>query len=95
MQFFGLITLAFGAVFASLTVGVPVELEACSNSGYATWFYPHFDGQGKCFKPTPISRGTKGVYVTVVDRCAGCTVQNVNLSPAGHSIPGIGQSRQR
>ncbi|KAL7270863.1 hypothetical protein RUND412_006415 [Rhizina undulata] len=46
--------------------------------------YPqHFDGQGKCFYPAAFSRGAKRVYVTMVDRCAGCVrYTNVDLSPA-------------
>ncbi|KAL7269337.1 hypothetical protein RUND412_008005 [Rhizina undulata] len=110
MQFFVPVSFMFGSLFASLAAGVALELEARSNSGYATYFYPglgacgivngdkdlvmaispqHFDGQGKCFKPASLSRGTKRVYVTVVDRCAGCAVQNVDLSPAAFQALGI------
>ncbi|KAL7272531.1 DPBB_1 domain-containing protein [Rhizina undulata] len=109
MNFFAFTLFAFAYVFASHAVGAPVELEARSNSGYATYFYPglgaygivngdndlvmaisppHFDGQGKCFKPAALSRGNKRVYVTVVDRCTGCAVQNVDLSPAAFKALG-------
>ncbi|KAL7270861.1 DPBB_1 domain-containing protein [Rhizina undulata] len=109
MQFFAFVVFTFACIFANLANGALVELEARSNSGYATLFYPglgacgivngdnklimaispqHFDGQGKCFYPAALSRGTKRVYITVVDRYAGYGVKNVDLSAAAFQALG-------
>ncbi|KAL7275476.1 hypothetical protein RUND412_001583 [Rhizina undulata] len=46
----------------------------------------HFAARNQCNRPVAISYGNKRVNVKVVDRCAGCGPQDIDLSPTAFAV---------